>query len=553
MAKRVFGSIDSFVEVSDTDLRLGRLVANFGFLRALLTYGQFDEYQIFCPTLDNLKLLQKRLEETIDGTLLERVVLSHHFNLKDALETTEFSAFHLSDWFWYLPKMAWLRARHACSPFPLTAPIHSLNGADMPQKIFELVSSPLQRGDSIFCTSSCGRSVFDSYLDKHLAADVSRRPRTDLVPLGVAEEYFAPRDRQRCRARFDLPADAFCLLYVGRLSVTTKADLVPLLYLLSRLRNAAENSSSRTVNWKLMIAGGGTRQDLENLRQAATELNLTADVYIRANISDEEKLDLYGAADVFVSPVDNLQETFGISIVEAMASGLPVVASDFDGYRDLVIDGETGFRIPTLWGAPPALAGDILSVLEPDLSALAFAQGTVVDLEVLHQRLMTLANTPELCRRFGEKGREVAHTHFSWRQVIHRCDTLWRELKEEAVSAGLSRLDPGHSSMYQTATDFQAVFRDYPTAHLGEETLVVPTVLAQSIVAGDIPMPACYSDIALLSSGELTAAVLNEASRMQCTVGQLAHMINTKLGIPDDLTKYQVAWLLKYGLLRRLV
>ncbi len=56
---------------------------------------------------------------------------------------------------------------------------------------------------------------------------------------------------------------------------------------------------------------------------------------------------VWHAADVFVSPSDNIQETFGLAVIEAMASGLPVVASDWDGYRDLVADGETGFLVPT--------------------------------------------------------------------------------------------------------------------------------------------------------------------------------------------------------------
>src|SRR6202012_4988597 len=60
---------------------------------------------------------------------------------------------------------------------------------------------------------------------------------------------------------------------------------------------------------------------------------------------------LWAGADVFVSLVDNIQETFGITPVEAMAAGLPVVVSDWDGYRCTVRDGEDGFLIPPP-GAP---------------------------------------------------------------------------------------------------------------------------------------------------------------------------------------------------------
>ena len=57
----------------------------------------------------------------------------------------------------------------------------------------------------------------------------------------------------------------------------------------------------------------------------------------------------WSAADVFLSLVDNPQETFGLAPVEAMAAGIPVVVSDWDGYRYTVSDGVEGFRIPTLF------------------------------------------------------------------------------------------------------------------------------------------------------------------------------------------------------------
>ena len=53
------------------------------------------------------------------------------------------------------------------------------------------------------------------------------------------------------------------------------------------------------------------------------------------------------AADIFVSLADNIQETFGLSVIEAMASSLPLVVSDWNGYKDLVNHGFNGFRIPT--------------------------------------------------------------------------------------------------------------------------------------------------------------------------------------------------------------
>ena len=55
----------------------------------------------------------------------------------------------------------------------------------------------------------------------------------------------------------------------------------------------------------------------------------------------------WSSADIFSSLSDNFQETFGITPIEAMASGLPVVVSDWDGYRDSVRHGVEGYLVPT--------------------------------------------------------------------------------------------------------------------------------------------------------------------------------------------------------------
>src|SRR5262249_57736317 len=67
----------------------------------------------------------------------------------------------------------------------------------------------------------------------------------------------------------------------------------------------------------------------------------------------------YAAADIFMSLADNIQETFGLTPVEAMAAGLPVIVSDWNGYRDTVRHGAEGFLIPTI--APPPGSGVVLA------------------------------------------------------------------------------------------------------------------------------------------------------------------------------------------------
>jgi glycosyltransferase involved in cell wall biosynthesis len=68
----------------------------------------------------------------------------------------------------------------------------------------------------------------------------------------------------------------------------------------------------------------------------AGELGVADRITILRGVSADDKPFLYRAADVFLSPVDNVQEMFGIRPVEAMACGIPQVVADWNGYRDLV-------------------------------------------------------------------------------------------------------------------------------------------------------------------------------------------------------------------------
>jgi glycosyltransferase involved in cell wall biosynthesis len=71
----------------------------------------------------------------------------------------------------------------------------------------------------------------------------------------------------------------------------------------------------------------------------------------------EVRRDSWAAADIFISLADNIQETFGLTPIEAMASGLPVVVTDWDGYKDTVRDGIVGFRLAT-WMPRPGQGDD---------------------------------------------------------------------------------------------------------------------------------------------------------------------------------------------------
>ena len=151
----------------------------------------------------------------------------------------------------------------------------------------------------------------------------------------------------------------------------------------------------------------------------------------------------WAAADLFLSLVDNPQETFGLAPVEAMAAGLPVVVSDWDGYRYTVSDGVEGFRIPTLMPSK-AQQGEELA-LQHDLGILSYqdyvgavAQHVAVDTEAAAVAIVRLAESPSLRQRMGDAGRTTVSQRFDWSVVASQHYQLYTELSQMRQAADKS-------------------------------------------------------------------------------------------------------------------
>ncbi len=207
--------------------------------------------------------------------------------------------------------------------------------------------------------------------------------RSRVIPYGVDVAAFspAPERRPNWRRRLGIPDGAPLLLGVGRMA--TKKGFQVLIEILPAL--LAEFPELRVV-----LAGGGDL--LERFREAVRPWG--GQVHLPGPVLRDTLPDLYRAADLFVLPAvhDGKGNVDGLPnvILEAMASGLPVVASGISGIPLAVEDGRTGLLVP-----------------ERDPAALLGA-------------LRRLLADPAAARSMGERGRRKAEAELTWDAVAAR-------------------------------------------------------------------------------------------------------------------------------------
>ncbi|MFF2909316.1 glycosyltransferase family 4 protein [Paenibacillus sp. NPDC057934] len=212
-----------------------------------------------------------------------------------------------------------------------------------------------------------------------------------VVPLGADLSRFAPvsqPERLRLRGLHRLPP-AFNVLFVGRI-IPRKG--VPVLIRAVALLN-------RHTRAHLVVAGRGKPAYIRRLRQLARRLGVP--VTFPGSVPHEDIHGLYQAADAFVCPSQR-HESFGLVNVEAMASGLPVVASSNGGIREIIVPGHNGYLV------------------ERYTQALPFAR-----------YLLRLARNPALAARIGAQGRSDALQAFEWQHTTDRLEVLYHSLYSE--------------------------------------------------------------------------------------------------------------------------
>lgn len=379
-----------------------------------------------------------------------------------------------------LDALAWIRRKATGDRgFSLVGLIHTLAPPAMRQMIASALTSPVQPWDAVICTSPAVRDtlsrMFDNwgdFLGERFGGETRPRPQLPVIPLGVNAQLIrdkADRPDARARVRSDLGIEGneVLVVWVGRLSFFEKAFPQPMF----RAVEEAGRLTGRRMHFALAGWFPGGDADRARYEQAAAAYAPSVQVDFQDGNDPEVVADLWAAGDIFLSLVDNIQETFGITPLEAMAAGLPVVASDWDGYRFTVRHGIEGFLIPTLGGPPGALGEALAARHAIGLDSYqtfvgAVAQHTAVHVGRAAEAIAELTRNSDLRRRMGAAGRSRVREAFDWPVVVRQLNGLFEELAtlRAATPGGLEshRLHPLRGDPF-------ADFSSFATHDLGLE------------------------------------------------------------------------------------
>lgn len=464
-----------------------------------------------------------------------------------------------------LAPFAWRRRRDDQRSASIVGLTHTTASEGAMDAVAELLLAPVQPWDALICTSSAVRAMVERLLAgwaEYLARRTGGAPRIEaqlpVIPLGVDCDAFsdgaeARATRARLRRGLGIGDEDVAVLFLGRLSFHAKAHPMPM-YL------ALEETARRTGKRLFLIQAGwfanaGIEREFREGAQAfcpsVRPIFLDGrDASVRAGV--------WFAADVFASFSDNIQETFGLTPIEAMAAGLPAVVSDWDGYRDTIRHGIEGFMVPT-WMPPPGAGRDLalpheLALMAPDMRDQAYnlycghvSQATAVDIAAAADALSALAVDPGLRRKLGEAGRRRARENFDWRAVIGAYQALWNELAEiRAGAQEVAAVGPG-ASPTPLRDDPYVLFAHYPTRSIDATTLValVPGADANRLAAVSKRSMNTFSATTQPDAGEFKAILAHLAK-----VGSVPAESLSDLVVPERRHRLLpgIGWLAKMGL-----
>jgi len=271
-----------------------------------------------------------------------------------------------------------------------------------------------------------------------------------IVPCGVDAGEFWAIPKGQARATLGLPADERIVLQLGRMVPRKGVDtVIEAIALLHQQRLPA----------RLVIVGGESAEpdpektpEIGRLQALTRELGLQDRVIFAGQRPRESLKYYYSAADVFVTTP--WYEPFGITPLEAMACGTPVIGSNVGGIKFTVKDGETGYLVP------PRNAGE------------------------LSDRLAFLYRHPHLLHLFGRQAMRHVARQFTWTKVASAIAGIYEAVLHQPLAAATTADSKGDLAQMEARFDAAILAMRQSRRRLSADILAVSRQLSECFSRG---------------------------------------------------------------------
>ena len=535
---------------------LGRQSASEGFLKALVRHSKAECLYCYTDTKAEYTEFCEQIRPLIQGSQNVRWIPTDN-----PLALAEPGVLYKPDPI--ITQLVWQRRYTDPRTYSICGVTHTLASKEVMQSIGDLLIAPVQPWDAIICTSQAVKTlierIFETWGD-YLAQRIGSKPEPKVslpvIPLGVDCDAFPQGQiskdiRNRFRQQLGINSNDIVILFVGRLIFHAKAHPVPMYLALER--------ATQATNTKVHLIQAGWFEDQQQelaFKNATSQFCPSVNSIFLDGRQAAIRQGIWSVADIFISLADNIQETFGLTPIEAMAAGLPVIVSDWNGYQETVRHEVDGFLIPTLF--PPAECGlDFAANYYDDSLNYSTYIGHVslmsaVDVEACTQALITLITNPELRQKMGENGRQWTRQMYDWSVVIRAYEALWQELAElRSNSETTTPLTPG-TPPYPLCDDPCRVFAHYPTQILNQnQVLSLGSMAAPEKLEGIRTVWMTNFGANKRSSTEVINEVVDAiATAGSLSVGEIIHRYaNSDIAVSNYLYRTLV-YLIKFDVLR---
>jgi glycosyltransferase involved in cell wall biosynthesis len=445
---------------------------------------------------------------------------------------------------------AWRRSLWGQAAYSICGITHTISTKAVMEGAWHLRASPQAEWDAVICTSravkaavSLQMDLIDDFLLRRFGGRVPPRPQLPVIPLGVDCDEFQPDPAAGTALRAELgigAADSVALI-VARLSPHEKFDPLPVYLALQR----AQAGAGRRLH--LILYGNFPDSYSQRIfLSPARELMPDVTLHHLPHEGAARRLAALSAAEMFLFPIDNLQESFGIAPVEAMAAGLPVVASDWDGIRDTV-GGGAGFRIPTTGARPEHVSATGLRYHGGTDNYIQYLSQisavTQIDIGLMAEAVRRLMQDGDLRAQMGAAGQSRARALFDWQAVIPAMQDLFAELDVIRRKADPARHPPIPAAALPVAPSPMVYFGAFPTKPLSKERQfrwsgTTPVSVKQMLALRDYP-----TTKRIFETPDDVARVAEAlATRGQSTAAEIAADLNTSVLKVERC----LIWLMKY-------